>query len=211
MAAGAARGHGRRAGLIPPCLDRNLPTGGRRPPFVTLANGDRVYLMTRGLPKGRRVRVDRRKGWGMTGTDGEVQPLGPRSGTGWLVITVGLLALAGWVWALWLAFIPMHHGGSGGTESQALSCRPPVLFRESSFAHSIGDTWNEGIAHDLAVECADKNDANLRRALGVTVLATPLSLLWLWGAMVLRTRANAAGGAAVTSSGTNPSHGNAHS
>ncbi|MEV5944579.1 hypothetical protein [Streptomyces sp. NPDC051994] len=127
----------------------------------------------------------------MTDTDGEGQVSGPRSGTERLVIIVGLLALVGWVWALWLAFYPMQHGGDGGVESQELSCQQPALFQESSFTKSISDTWNKEIARNLAAECADKNDAHLRLALGVAILAAPLALLWLWGDLVLRTGAKA--------------------
>ncbi|MFE9121335.1 hypothetical protein [Streptomyces sp. NPDC007172] len=125
----------------------------------------------------------------MTDTVGEIRPLKPRSGTERLIVAVGLLALAGWVWAFWLAVIPMQLGGNGGQEAQELSCGPPVLFQESSFAQSISDTWNAETARNIAAECADKNDTHLRHALGVIMLVAPVSLLWVWGDVVLRSKA----------------------
>ncbi|MFE9555183.1 hypothetical protein ACFYOD_17110 [Streptomyces sp. NPDC006703] len=113
------------------------------------------------------------------------------------MIIVGLLALAGWAWALWLAFYPVQLGGDGGVESQQLSCQPRAFFQESSFIQSIRDTWDNEIARNIAAECPGKNDAHLRRALGVAILAAPLGVLWLWGEMVLRTGAKAAQPAAA--------------
>ncbi|MGW0732491.1 hypothetical protein [Streptomyces sp. NPDC002851] len=99
----------------------------------------------------------------------------------------GFLTVIGLLWALGLAFVPAPHEGLEGRRTiDGLSCGAPALFRESSFVETPQDGWRPLPA--TAADCAEKADARIRSAVGVTVGMLPFAMLWLWGAATLRIR-----------------------
>ncbi|MFE0517077.1 hypothetical protein [Streptomyces sp. NPDC058964] len=99
----------------------------------------------------------------------------------------GCLAVIGLLWALGLAFVPASHEGLEGRRTiEGLSCGAPALFRQSSFVETPQDEWRPLPA--TAADCAEKADARIRSAVGVTVGMLPFAMLWLWGTVTLHIR-----------------------
>ncbi|MEU6239337.1 hypothetical protein [Kitasatospora sp. NPDC047058] len=87
---------------------------------------------------------------------------------GWTYLA-GFLAVAGWIWAIGLAFLPASVERAGRT----IDCGSPVLVDEPS-EHSS--------------RCASVVDGRIRSAVGVSVVTIPLSAAWIWAASGLRFR-----------------------
>ncbi|MFI6845644.1 hypothetical protein ACIBJD_13465 [Kitasatospora sp. NPDC050467] len=86
----------------------------------------------------------------------------------WVVNTLGVLTVVGWIWAIGVAFLPATAGSSGRTE-----CGSPALVDASSATYSRD-------------RCARVVDDRIRSAVGLTVVTLPLSAAWIWGALNLR-------------------------
>jgi hypothetical protein len=92
-----------------------------------------------------------------------------------VALLTALLALAGWIWAVVIAFGSVSTPGLGyGMDS---ACGSPVFFDRAAFAQQHGDDWTTG--------CADTVDKHIREALGFGLVATPIGALWLFSASQL--------------------------
>ncbi|MFI6689688.1 hypothetical protein [Streptomyces sp. NPDC050485] len=96
-----------------------------------------------------------------------------------VAVVAGCLTLAGWIWALWLALVPI---GEPLVSKPNLSCGSPALFDESAFADSNGF---RGDGKYWAGQCAEKVSSHVRGAVGISVVTAPLSVLWIWSALSL--------------------------
>ncbi|MER5353096.1 hypothetical protein ABT093_22525 [Kitasatospora sp. NPDC002551] len=89
---------------------------------------------------------------------------------GWGVHALGLLALAVWLWAVGLAFLPLSHTYPNG---YSVHCGSPVFFDFTSSGEDI-DT------------CAGFAKNRMRDAFGIGLVTLPLSVGWLWRSVGMR-------------------------
>ncbi|MFD9065672.1 hypothetical protein ACFVZ3_29615 [Kitasatospora purpeofusca] len=83
---------------------------------------------------------------------------------------LGLLALAAWLWAIGLAFVPASHEYRNGT---TVHCGSPVFHDAFSGSRTTGD-------------CDDVAGNRMRGAVGLGLVSLPLSVGWLWRTIVVR-------------------------
>ncbi|MFD4483496.1 hypothetical protein ACFWPU_46440 [Streptomyces sp. NPDC058471] len=103
----------------------------------------------------------------------------------WIRVAAGVVAVAGMLWALWLAFWPPQHEGKGrlrggGLTETPISCGAPALFQKSSFTdwlYTERELW-DNTSKEFATACADKADERVRGAMGVIVVTLPITVLW---------------------------------
>ena len=101
-----------------------------------------------------------------------------------LALLTALLAFGGWIWAAVLAFGSVSSPGLGRPD---LACGSPVFFDSTAVAQQNGEDW--------AAACADTVDMRVRQAVGISLVATPIGVLWIFCASQLprlRTVADAA-------------------
>jgi hypothetical protein len=112
-------------------------------------------------------------------------PFAPRTGTERAVVGLGLVALAGMVWALWLAFWPVpHHGERDASTVPGLSCGTPAFYSQTRFADSLMPRWgtddDSDVVDQITAECTHRIDTRIRYTVGVGVVTFPVTALWLW-------------------------------
>jgi hypothetical protein len=101
---------------------------------------------------------------------------------------VGVLSIAGWAAAMWLALIPVE----GGTGSTTQKCGVPALFNRASEQEKLsphGDgtgLFSDDAASYWANICADAVGGRINSAVGAMAVTLPISALWFWCALTLK-------------------------